>query len=207
MLCGLPIKVSSCCNSGDSMVLYNALLKQKTKRKKETHTHTQQLWLIPEKFRLIKSKCWQEIRKQILKCWLSTYRTAFILCLTLSLLRIAFTSQFDWFLVTSKGQVLGVLMFSVYWESVFPGTVLPFLGSRMRDPGLLQLRNDRHVFEISRLVVEQLYQMEGLLVLCAIEQLHLIGEALGLGYVLWGRKKLWINLLLKCYSADSNEKQ
>lgn len=45
---------------------------------------------------------------------------------------------------------------------------------------LFQLCYDRHVFEVCRVVVEVLHQLEGLLPLCPIEELHLIGQALSL---------------------------
>lgn len=54
---------------------------------------------------------------------------------------------------------------------------------------LFQLCYDQHVFEVCRVVVKVLHQLERLLPLCPIEELHLIGQALSLVDSLQGRNK------------------
>lgn len=54
---------------------------------------------------------------------------------------------------------------------------------------LFQLCYDQHVFEVRRVVVKVLHQLERLLPLCPIEELHLIGQALSLVDSLQGRSK------------------
>lgn len=54
---------------------------------------------------------------------------------------------------------------------------------------LFQLCYDQHVFEVRRVVVKVLHQLERLLPLCSVEELHLIGQALSLVDSLQGRNK------------------
>lgn len=74
------------------------------------------------------------------------------------------------------------------WESEFGPSLVSLRsagGHRWSQAALFELRYHRHVFELRRVVVKCLDQPERLLPLRAVEQLHLIGQALSLVNGLW----------------------